>query len=241
MAALEARELTGRTPETVLLRKVGKLIGPESPVAAGPLLERGHKSRLHLDQPRDVRHTAVLRVGQELRRPKPEGMLLGHHLGGVSDLNLLGLQHLLEARSLSPVGQQPVPKLTQQAVVEALVVDLQAQGVLPPKVVADPLLGLAVRKVLPPLENRHHGQKRRRGRRPTPVGTIHTGVVLIVDQRIDELAELMPEAIGRKEGLTDLVGIKKRGLFRASIEHNGLHAPSITQHYNKIFKGLQEK
>ncbi len=77
--------------------------------------------------------------------------------------------------------------------------------------------------------------------RAAPVGAVHTGVVLVVDQGVDERSELMPETLGREERLANLVGIKKRGLFRASIEHNSLHAPSITQYYNKIFKWLQEK
>ena len=129
----------------------------------------------------------VRRGGRQRLQRRPDGLPgqlqpvhlpdPAEHVGGIgplphprpdqAQLTQPGQQRLQQHR-LHPAGDQPGPELAQHAEVEPLIVQLQAQAVLPVQPPPHRISGLPVGQVLRELQHRHHRQLRRGDPRRTP-------------------------------------------------------------------------
>ena len=98
-----------------------------------------------------------------------------------------------------PVLQQPVAEVAQHAVVEARIVEVEAERVLEVDPAPHRLGGVAVRQVEQELQHAHRGQLRRRDPGP-PVPGIPAGEVLVLPQAVEPVPHPHRRRPGRVAG-----------------------------------------
>src|SRR5215218_4896048 len=108
-----------------------------------------------------------------------------------------GAYQSLEQLPLQPSLQKLAPEVAQHGSVEALIFEIETEGVFPSQVEAHPLLGLRVRAIVMVLEE--HGEDHHRGRDGGPASRrilVERGVVLVVDEYVAPFGEASVERIG---------------------------------------------
>ena len=99
----------------------------------------------------------------------------------------------------SPVLQQALAEVTEHAVMEARIVEIEAERVLKVDPAPHGLSGTAVREIEQELQHAHRGQLRRRESR-TPVPGIPSGEVLVLPQAIEPVPHPHRRRPGRVAG-----------------------------------------
>jgi hypothetical protein len=92
------------------------------------------------------------------------------------------LEHPIQESFFSFPAEQPGPELGQDAVVEAWVGELQAEGILPVDAASHGVGGLPIGEVLHELENGNESQPPRRERRWPPMRVEVLEVLVFVDR-----------------------------------------------------------
>ena len=98
-----------------------------------------------------------------------------------------------------PLLQQPLAEVAQHAVVEARIVEIEAERVLEVDPAPHRLGGVAVGQIEQELQHAHRGQLRRRDPRP-PVPGIPAGEVLVVPQAVEPVPHPHRRRPGRVAG-----------------------------------------
>ncbi len=121
----------------------------------------------------------------------------GQHVGGVGALggalaHQSGIGEPGQSKIEQPVGAagfgEPVTEIAEHAVVEARVVQLQAQGVLEIDTTADGLGRLPIGQVQHVLQHAHGGQLGR-GQTGPPIARIPVGEILVAPQTFEPVAD----------------------------------------------------
>jgi len=188
------------------LRPGGILAQPDRPAVAAAPLVTGQAFQRMAGGPGELFQSGPHRLGDQLQPGQVPHRR--QDMGGVSALGgpladqprlLQPGQGQVKKQVRPPVHQQPVPEIAQHAVMEAWIIEIEAERVLEVDPAPHRLGSVTVRQVEQELQHAHRGQLGRRDPGP-PVPGIPPGEVLVLPQPVEPVPHPHRRRPGRVAG-----------------------------------------